>query len=207
MSHYLSHGRIPVSALPRYCPRDSYAWHQALWNLFPGHNDQSRPFLCRWQASGDFLDLFLLSSVLPAFPDWSQAGRWQSRELPAEFPAARRYRFALTANPSKKLRTDGSGRVSKNGRRVALETQEELQNWLRRKLGASGCQLLGEALIANGSWRCGRRDECTLSHAVVEFQGALEVLDTPLFRQAWRQGFGSAKAFGFGLMLLFPHNP
>ena len=206
MSDYLTHGRIAVSALPRALPRDSYALHQALWRLFPKATPQppSRPFLCRWQENGDHLDLFLLSSVAPSPPDWGPGLRWTCRELPPDFPAARSYRFALSANPSKKLRCDGTGKITKNGRRVALETAEELQSWLRRKLEASGCRLVN-AVIADGSWRCGRRDGQAISHGAVEFQGLLEVVDAPLFQRDWRQGFGSAKAFGFGLMLLFPH--
>jgi CRISPR system Cascade subunit CasE len=41
-------------------------------------------------------------------------------------------------------------------------------------------------------------------HGSVRFRGLLEVMDSEKFAEAYHNGIGSAKAFGFGLMLLFP---
>jgi CRISPR system Cascade subunit CasE len=38
----------------------------------------------------------------------------------------------------------------------------------------------------------------------VEFQGSLRVVDPNKFRSAFAQGIGSAKAFGFGMLVLAP---
>ena len=41
-------------------------------------------------------------------------------------------------------------------------------------------------------------------HGGVQFRGVLEVTDPVKFAQAHSKGIGSAKAFGFGLLLLAP---
>jgi CRISPR system Cascade subunit CasE len=43
-------------------------------------------------------------------------------------------------------------------------------------------------------------------HGGVQFRGILEVTDPAQFAETYRQGIGSAKGFGFGLMLLAPIN-
>jgi CRISPR system Cascade subunit CasE len=38
----------------------------------------------------------------------------------------------------------------------------------------------------------------------VEFQGVLELTDPAIFHETFARGIGSAKAFGFGLIVLAP---
>jgi len=44
-------------------------------------------------------------------------------------------------------------------------------------------------------------------HGGVQFRGILEVTDPARFSQAYFKGIGSAKGFGFGLLLLSPVQP
>ena len=41
-------------------------------------------------------------------------------------------------------------------------------------------------------------------HGGVQFRGALEVTDQEKFIETYQSGIGSAKGFGFGLLLLAP---
>jgi CRISPR system Cascade subunit CasE len=41
-------------------------------------------------------------------------------------------------------------------------------------------------------------------HSAVEFQGALNVTDPAKFHETFTRGIGSAKAFGFGLLVIAP---
>jgi len=43
-------------------------------------------------------------------------------------------------------------------------------------------------------------------HGGVQFRGTLEVTDVDAFIETWQSGIGSAKGFGFGLLLLAPIN-
>ncbi len=43
-------------------------------------------------------------------------------------------------------------------------------------------------------------------HGGVQFRGTLEVTDREYFSKTYQAGIGSAKSFGFGLLLLAPLN-
>jgi CRISPR system Cascade subunit CasE len=204
MNWHFTHARIPSEALAPAWLQDSYAWHQALWEIFPGSETAARSHLSRCDLSTDHVDLFLISAAVPQRPDWCAEAQWKSRPVAPDFPQPRRYQFCLTANPTKKIRTGTRGEVTKNGRRIALETSEELQDWLQRKGRAGGFKVLGTPELYGLGPRQGQRRQRRLVHAAVDFQGLLEVTDVELFRRSWRQGLGSAKAFGYGLLLLFP---
>jgi CRISPR-associated protein Cas6/Cse3/CasE subtype I-E len=49
-----------------------------------------------------------------------------------------------------------------------------------------------------------RKHEHRAYHGGVQFRGSLEVTDREMFLQTYQSGIGSAKSFGFGLMLLTP---
>jgi CRISPR system Cascade subunit CasE len=51
-----------------------------------------------------------------------------------------------------------------------------------------------------------RRKEDSAYHGGVQFRGILEVTDRERLIQTYESGIGSAKGFGFGLLLLAPIN-
>ena len=171
-------------------------------------------FLTRLDRKDGGFRLLIVSPVAPTRPEWTAPGDWQSREIPPEYFGKRRYRFQLRANPTKKLRVDKpDGARKKNGRRIPLTTPEELIPWMQRKGDAGGFHVHGLDPDAD--------EPCAISpahrfyfyrendgqrglHAGVDFTGILEVTDPARFHETFRAGLGSAKAFGFGLLIIAP---
>lgn len=193
---------------------DNYDWHQAAWRCFPGRDGVQRDFLTRLDRVSGGFRLMLVSPIAPQRPQWAESGEWQSREIPPEYFGKRRYRFQLRANPTKKLRTDNAdGTRKKNGQRVPLITPEDLAAWLKRKGEAGGFHAHGlepeaeEPCAISPAYRFHfhrEKDGQRGHHAGVDFSGTLDVTDAARFHETFRLGVGSAKAFGFGLLVIAP---
>jgi CRISPR system Cascade subunit CasE len=118
--------------------------------------------------------------------------------------------FQLCANPTKKIASKSDGTVTKNGRRVPLGKREELVGWIKRK-GEQGGFTVDEATlrtISRGREYFEKKDPkgqpLTGLHSAVEFEGVLTVTDPAKFHGTFTRGIGSAKAFGFGLLVIAP---
>lgn len=143
-------------------------------------------------------------------PDWSRlsADRYLVEALPPKevrlaFQPGQRCRFRLRANPT----------VKREGHRHALMREEEQIRWLRRKgerhgfrLADSGHADLPDLIVTPEGRTHGRKagdqGEHQMVHFAVRFDGVLEVTDPAALAAAVRDGLGSAKAFGFGLLSL-----
>jgi CRISPR system Cascade subunit CasE len=188
--------------------RDSYDWHEAVWRAFPGRDGEQRDFLTRLDQRREGLRLLIISPVEPTRPDWcpDDSESWKTKAIPQTYFTRRRYAFQLCANPTKKvtkLQDDGS--PTKNGKRVPLSRREELVAWLRRK-GEQGGFRADEATLrtfSRGREYFDRKGQRGL-HSAVEFQGVLTVTDPAKFYETFTRGIGSAKAFGFGLLVIAP---
>jgi CRISPR system Cascade subunit CasE len=185
------------------CTWDSYNWHRAIWRAFP--NREHRDFLTRLDLRRGTLRLLIVSPTEPVRPSWCPAASWQSRLIPESYFTRQRYAFQLCANPTKKVASKPDGTVTKNGRRVPLGKREELVEWIKRK-GEQGGFAVDEATLRTFSRareyfeKGGRRG----LHSAVEFQGVLTVTDPARFHETFTRGIGSAKAFGFGLLVIAP---
>jgi CRISPR system Cascade subunit CasE len=207
--------------------RDSYGWHQLAWTCFKGlvprnpnkgrfakgtrPEDQPKPpadLLMRLDQQRDSFRLLIVSPIEPTRPDWCppHPESWKTKPIPEMYFSRRQYAFQLCANPTKKvtnLGTDGS--PTKNGRRVPLRTREELVAWINRK-GEQGSFSVGDDTLRTFSR--GReyfeKNGMRGLHSAVEFQGVLTVTDPQRFHETFTRGLGSAKAFGFGLLVIVP---
>ena len=195
--------------------RDAYAWHQLVWRAFPGRDGQTRDFLTRLDDKPRGAQLLIVSPTEPVRPDWlGDADAWETKPIPTAYFQPRRYRFQLRANPTCKPVTGADGqRIAdpKKRKRRAITGDEALLAWLRRK-GESGGFRLSHATPLE-TWTDMQRFEKrpaagprhTGLHSVVDFSGVLEVTDPLLFLTiTFAKGIGSAKAFGFGLLVLAP---
>ena len=192
--------------------RDSYAWHNKVWEMFPGRPDGSRDFLTRLDGIDSGFRLLVVSATEPTKPNWCPDASWHSKPLPEAFLEHSHFRFSLMANPTRKVR---SGANPKNGRRLPITHREDrevegksqpgLLSWLRRK-GEQHGFTFDEATVRTISkprqWFL--KKGAAGVHAATEFVGTLTVTDPTLFRTAVTQGLGSAKAFGFGMLCLSP---
>jgi CRISPR system Cascade subunit CasE len=185
---------------------DSYKWHKAVWEAFPGRPDKGRHFLTRLDERQGGYRLLVVSPEIPSRPDWCPVGCWQTKPIPETYFGKTRYAFQLRANPTRKFNPKGpDGLRHGQGKRVPLRQREELVSWMVRKGEQGGFKVEADKLrtIPHGPDRFQKHDSGG-THTVVEFQGVLTVTDPPKFHETFTHGIGSAKAFGFGLLVIAP---
>lgn len=186
--------------------RDTYDWHQRVWQAFSGRDGQARDFLIRVDRIEEAYRVVILSHTIPSKPDWCPTDCFASKPFPEDFFRHSQYQFSLLANPTRKVRSNAMGERTKNGRRLPVTGREGLIDWMQRKAGESGFSVGREALrtIPQGREYFHKDGHAHGTHTAVEFQGHLSVIDPDRFRAAVATGIGSAKAFGFGLLILSP---
>lgn len=123
----------------------------------------------------------------------------------------RRLRFRLRANPTRRISSKNTDEKSGGqGKRVEIYGEDKQMDWLRRKSEQHGFRLLTVRInpgVLNAraqpegkilGWR--GKAEKPMKFGSVLFEGELEITDSALFSDALKNGIGSGKAFGFGLL-------
>lgn len=185
---------------------DNYALHKAAWDCFPGRPDAARDFLLRLDWLTEGCRLYVLSGSEPVRPDWCPAAGWGVKEIAPSFLRHDAYAFDLLANPTRKVTALRDGKPTKNGKRLALVHEDEQRRWLEAKAEQHGFRLDETAPLAIdeiGPQFFVRKAKNGV-HLGVRFRGLLRVTDRERFTLAFHKGIGSAKAFGFGMLLLQP---
>lgn len=179
-----------------------YQLHQTIMNGFPHDLKNTNNFtriLYRLNInSTSGVPTVLVQSLI--CPDWgpliskknyfSKDPLFKQFEYP-DFKAGSLYRFKLYANPTKKI----------EGKRLGLYKAENHFKWLNRKAELGGFKLLKvdiiktETLIAKAIKKSKR-----ITLQAVQFEGILQVVNPTLFSDSLKNGIGSGKAFGFGLL-------
>ncbi len=207
---------------------DSYAWHQKLWDCFPNRPDEKRNFMTRVDPLEGVFRLWVLSRHQPTRPAWCPADVFDLNKIAPTFLSHRYYVFDLKANPTKaQVLHDANGQPQlqangkrKRGKRVPLVDPDELRTWLGRKgevrcrdtqTGADipgGFQIISDRPLEISPMVEShfRKKDQSAYHGGVRFRGTLEVTDRDYFIKSYQEGIGSAKGFGFGLLLLAPIN-
>lgn len=191
---YLSQALIPKPEALQERLVDGYAWHNAIWSAFPGRPDDARDFLFRLDLLNGGFRVLLLSAQKP-LP--TEVFSWQTKSVSEGFLEHDTYRFQLKANPTL--------RRSADKRRLAIYDEAQLRDWLTRKAATAGFEVdpdtlqvgapLDETFVRNG-----RRGK----HVAVDFTGMLRITDRQLFSETFHSGIGSAKGFGYGMLMLQP---
>jgi len=135
--------------------------------------------------------------------------------------------FRLKANPVKRPppKRFGKGRYQGKTNRIPLQKEEELIKWLERKSITAGFKLkkfqtsnetsVYEVQIRNfpkaritTPYRyqkiTGSKKQDILSFHSVLFDGHLQIIDIKEFKDTIINGIGPGKAFGFGLLSVYP---
>jgi CRISPR system Cascade subunit CasE len=208
----------PAAALARLLVPDDAgpradAAHRLVWALFADGPDRRRDFLWREEAPGRFMalsarppnaldDLFVIESKSFA---------------PALVPGDR-LGFTLRANPVIARATPPAGRGKRHdlvmdmlhgippGERAAARPEAILsagRGWLVRQGAAHGFVPQGEiAVDGYDNVVIARDGSAPLRFGRLDITGVLTVEDPTRFVPALAAGFGRAKAFGCGLMLI-----
>nr|WP_123589572.1 type I-E CRISPR-associated protein Cas6/Cse3/CasE [Salinisphaera halophila] len=222
----LDMNQLDRDTLLRVLVGDAYAAHQLLWKLFS--DDDQRRFLFRQEIESEQspsavpkgLPLFyVLSDREPAQSfDWLEV---ESKRFDPQLRSGDRLGFKLRANPTV-ARPAGAGKRSQRSDvmmhakfgfpqadRNSPECQAAMEaaaiRWLARQGDKAGFALRAETAVEtyrqhelskrNGGNR-------TVQFSSVDYSGLLEVTDADRFIEAMARGFGRAKAFGCGLMLI-----
>lgn len=205
-----------VSALaPLLLPEDdserAMAAHRLVWSLMPPDSAARRDFLWREEAPGRFLVLS------PRRPDDSALFEVESKPFEPELAPGDRLRFVLRANP-----TTARAELGRRGTRVdvvmhALHPvphgeRAAARPALAQDAGAAWLERVGmrygfapeHGLRADGYrvLRIPRQGRASIQLGTLDYDGILEVQDPAAFLTGLAAGFGRARAFGCGLMLI-----
>lgn len=180
---------------------DLYVWHRMLWKSFPDMEKKDRPFLFRVDAMRGQFRILLLSSYKPHFQNW---GYWETTTIDPAFLYYNSYRFELRANPTeKKVVRDNDGNKIKNGRRLGIYKEPDLYSWLENKASHSGFGIdFSEVSSVVDEFFIKDKKRGKLVRA--DFKGILTVTDRGEFKRAFNTGIGTAKSFGFGMLMIEP---
>lgn len=196
--------------------------HRVLWLLFQDIPDAERDFLWRDEGDGRFM---LLSHRPPTDP--KGLFEIETKAFAPELEAGDRLAFVLRANPVIRLdqeatRTTTNGRVTPKrkkvdvvmhalhnipaGERAALRDSIAMQAitaWFVDQGAGAGFSPVG-SITADGYTQVGieRRRGRPAGFSTIDIAGTIRVTDPPAFIAKLALGFGSAKAFGCGLMLI-----
>ena len=190
--------------------------HHLVWSLFADAPDRRRDFLWREMARGTFLilsarrpvdhhPLFVIDAPKPFAPLLEAGDRLQ---------------FSLRANPVVRRFDPRRGRSVKHdvvmdalcshpgGERVERRfdvMREWGFAWLERQAERGGFTVETDGVRVDSyeQHRITRRGRApAMSFSTLDFDGSLTVNDPDLFLTAIAGGFGAAKAYGCGLMLI-----
>lgn len=193
---------------PAHEGRRMDAQHRLIWTSFAGDPQATRDFLWRDMGQGGFL---VLSPRPPA--DAALFEPPEVSEFTLDLRAGDRLAFVLRANATRTV-TEPDGR--KRHRDVVMEALHPLPRGARAEARMDLAQTAGAAWLAGQGARAGfgvLRAEVSAYRVleprargprfgVLDLDGVLEVTDPAAFLPRLAQGFGRAKAFGCGLMLI-----
>lgn len=210
---------------------DVHQLHRTVMSGFPDFGEEVQAARAKlsvlhrleWSPKSPTATLLVQSEALP---DWGAlSGSYLAAppevgtlgQLEQSFVVGARFRFRLRANPTKKQGTTTkserlAGQKKCNGRRVPVAAAE-LTKWLEAQGQQHGFRVMAALehpdLGPRGGDATGRKgprgESMAINFRAVRFDGLLEVVDVALFQEAWRQGIGPGKAYGFGLLSLAPY--
>ena len=181
---------------------DDYSIHRVVYSLFPKADEPNRILYADRGLKDGFQTVFILSETRPVpLSDWPL--RFETKPVEPGFLRHARYSFEIVLNPVRK--------DSKTGKLKPVIGESNLREWFLEKAAANGFQLTPEdeahlvIHVRSVQKFCQRlQPDKNVTHHQVVFSGTLTVTDPERFRQAFEQGIGKAKAFGFGLLQLVP---
>jgi CRISPR system Cascade subunit CasE len=186
--------------------------HRLVWSLFADDPSATRDFLYREAAPGQFL---ILSHRPPGDPHhlWSL----NSKAYAPALQIGLRLGFALRANPAQSVTTPGRERGIRvdavmHAKRSAGQpldgegVEAAALQWLFAREERLGVRFRRDACSAAGyrQVRIARGRASPIRHSVIDYEGALEVIDPEALARTASAGVGKARAYGCGLLMLRP---
>lgn len=187
------------------------AQHNLLWSVFADSVERERDFLWREESEDTFI---VLSQRAPNQTDLFEPH--QIKPFSPQIGIGAHIGFSLRANATRNK--DGGGarvdvvmdalhkipRQDRASRRMDI-AQEEGALWLKRQGHAHGFEIVGCGVEAYSSATLSRftvRAKSAPKFGILDLTGVVRVTDPERFVSRVCFGFGRAKSFGCGLMLL-----
>ncbi len=189
---------------------DTYQWHKKIWDCFPEKPEMQRNFLFRVDPHNEMTQVIIVSPIEPKKPYWCNNDCFETKVIPNQYFQFKKYYFELRANPTlKKVQPmvsdkENNQKKKTQGKRIPLIHTEALYEWLNRKAESGGFKIVSTEKLHIGhptKYHFSKK-HVKGYHSGVDFKGYLEVLDSNQFIQTFEKGIGSAKSFGFGLLVL-----
>ncbi len=114
------------------------------------------------------------------------------------FQPGQRLYFRLRANPTVKRKFPGLDK----SKRIGLYKEAEQRGWLARKAEQGGFTISDVIVTSQGTIGGKTKKRHDLNLVAVRFDGQLQVTAPATFSETLRQGIGSGKGLGFGLLSL-----
>ena len=205
---YLTQLNLDFATAARLPLRDSYAWHQAVWHAFPGRDDSPRDFLTRLDRRQDGFRLLIVSPIEPARPNWcpSDPESWQTKADTGHVLQSASLCISALRKP------DQEGRQAELRWQQDQERQARSLDHTRRDVGVDRPQGRTGGICR----RCRDDTDLFARPRVLPEAGGIgpaqccgisrhSQRDRPTaFHHTFTRGIGSAKAFGFGLLVIAP---
>jgi CRISPR system Cascade subunit CasE len=219
-----SHGEALSAIAPLLIPDDKKQQaghaHRVLWLLFQDVPDTKRDFLWRDEGDGRYM-------ILSQRPPTDPLGLFElaSKDFSPDLAVGDKLAYTLRANPvvaSKPARKAADQGSRARGQKIDVVMQalhavpkgergmvrdkiasEAGHAWLASQGSKAGFKLLAPPLIDGyAQIPVERKKGRPAGFSVLDFKGVLEITDPAAFIAKLTTGFGSAKAFGNGLMLI-----
>lgn len=196
------------------------AHHRLMWSVFSDRKDRTRDFLWRHNGQGRFLTL---SQRPPHANDLFDSP--ETKVFCPLLKAGDRLQFTLRANATKDratvsrmdkaarrgksrrvdvvmdlMRTTHAGQMRSDVRKQTAQAAAEA--WMARQGAAKGFTPQLTLVEGYSVIELGRRRRHGATFGILDLQGEIEVVDPSVFLTALATGFGRAKAWGCGLMLI-----
>jgi CRISPR system Cascade subunit CasE len=200
------------------------AHHRLIWTAFAGAPEATRDFLWRDEGEGRFM---VLSPRPPAAADLFDQP--VVKPFAPVLSAGDRLDFLLRANATRTIKTDritDSGKRERAHRDVVMEllhavprgerapvrsdlAEQAGADWMagqgaRHGFGLERVAITGYRTVSLPRPVKGKARHRDARFGVLDLEGTLTVSDPAAFRAKLLAGFGRAKAFGCGLMLIRP---
>ncbi len=203
-----------IRALAR---QSGYQTHQRIWNLFADTPDRKRDFLYRQETSNGWPTFYTVSHREPM----DLHGIWEI-ELKEYNPLLRpgqRLGFALRVNPFRSRRDENAKqrrhdvvmeeklKLKREGKNFELPdiVQEQGLRWLQERAESHGFSISPNNVRVDGyqQHKLFKKNNIPIIFSTLDFNGILTVTELDVFiTKCLYTGFGPAKGFGCGLMLV-----
>ena len=167
-----------------------YEHHRFIWSLF---KSEKRDFIFRIKPKARGWEVIILSQTAPTTPSWANKENFRSVEMSNKFFEYNNYQFMIVANP---IRAGG-------GKKHPVMGEDNLNKWISDKGSKHGFSIEQVDILSQSGIPFDKKGKGGV-HNVVEFSGILTVTDQSKFFDAVKNGIGSAKAFGYGMLQIIP---